>query len=97
MAINSSPAVVVLCGRTMKDLDKIKELKLTCPFCGKEMKNTRVTGILEKLSDGEWCDNYYQYGYFSCECGVKAELYTTAYCNTYTVDFIKRQTIEIKK
>lgn len=81
----------------MTDLEKIKALKLTCPVCGKEMKNTRVTGMLEKLDDGEWFDDFYQYGYFSCECGVRAELYTDAFRNTYSVDFIKSQTIEIKK
>ena len=78
----------------MTNLEKIKALKLTCPFCGKEMKNVRVNGISERLDDREWCDDYYQFGTFSCECGIKAELYTTAYCNTYTVDFIKTQTIE---
>ena len=78
----------------MTGLEKIKALKLTCPVCGKEMKNVRVNGISERLDDREWCDDYYQYGTFSCECGIKAELYTTAYGSTYTVDFIKTQTIE---
>lgn len=78
----------------MKDLEKIKELKLTCPSCGKEMKNIRVNGISERLDDREWCDDYYQFGTFSCECGIRAEVYTTTYSNTYCVDFIKSQTID---
>ena len=78
----------------MTDFEKIKALKLTCPFCGKEMKNRRAWGVDEMLEDGEWHKDFFQYGTFSCECGVEGNLFTDAFSHSYNVCFEKTQTIE---